>query len=253
MRRAPVIKKIEIWGEISKLNSREEIEEFSKLNESINLKVPSESQSLPKNIDISENFKIPEDFLDAITQELLVMPYILPSGAVIDQTTLEKFNKNEEILGRLPSDPFTGVLYTSESNPKFDISLKVRLDEFKLKYSEEIDVKNSGRTVGRKEISKPSTSNATKHISKKIKLSEESSLDEIIQSIYKNNQISSFTTPKRCQENSKKCSTCKSCENLYKISTCDHIFCKNCLLRLGTTCNVCKISFENKNVTKIHI
>jgi hypothetical protein len=256
MKRAPVIKKIEIWGEFSSSNKQEEVEEILRLK---NEDVKSLNSQIVKEVQqdsIDESFKIPEDFLDAITQELLTMPYILPSGAVVDETTIEKYKRNEESYGRLPSDPFTGVYFTSDSHPKFDASLKMRLDEFKLRHSHEIDVKNSGRTVGRKEEApcQPSTSTAVSHISKKIKLSTESSLDELIQSIYKNNQISSFTTPKSSQESSSKaCSNCKSASNLYKINTCDHIFCKDCLLKLNSTCTVCKISFENKNVMKIHL
>lgn len=256
MKRAPAIKKLEFWGEFSSSNSKEEIEEISRLiNESIKEIESQKSNSEFNQDSINEGFKIPEDFLDAITHELLTMPYILPSGAVVDETTLEKHKRNEESYGRLPSDPFTGVYYTSESQPKFDTSLKMRLDEFKLRHSHEIEVKNSGRTVGRKEPPcQPSTSTAVNHISKKIKLSKESSLDELIQSIYKNNQISNFTTPKSSQESSSEiCCGCKNNSNLYKITTCDHLFCKDCLIKLNSTCGVCKISFKNENVMKFHL
>lgn len=253
MKRAPAIREIEIWAELSSLNNREDIDEFSRLS-SEEKKCAAILQKPQQNV-IDESFQIPEDFLDAITHELLTMPYILPSGAVVDETTLEKHKKNEESYGRLPSDPFTGVYFTSDSQPKFDASLKMRLDEFKLRHSNEIDVKNSGRTIGRKELPcQPSTSTGVSHISKKIKLSNESSLDELIQSIYKNKQISSFTTPKSSQQSSSKvCSCCKNNSNLYKITTCNHLFCKSCLLKLSLTCTVCNINFENKNVIKIHL
>lgn len=259
MRRAPVIKKIEIWGEPSTSNSKEEIEEILRLTStSINKTESNSAVERTKELPLDDSFKIPEDFLDAITYELLVMPYILPSGAIVDETTLEKHKRTEESYGRLPSDPFTGVYYTSDSQPKFDTSLKMRLDEFKLKHSHEIDVKNSGRTVGRRTECQPSTSSSVSHISKKIKLGNESSLDELIQSIYKSNQITNFTTPKSSHESSSKSSTniCKSCENssnIYKLTTCDHLFCKDCLLKLNSSCSVCKTNFENKNVIKFHL
>lgn len=256
MKRTPVIKKIEIWGEFSSSNMSEEIEQILRLNNEICVKneTPKNNSESPQ-INSDESFKIPEDFLDAITQELLTMPYILPSGAVVDDTTLEKHKRNEESYGRLPSDPFTGVYFTSESQPKFDTALKMRLDEFKLRHSDEFEIKNSGRTVGRKQPPcQPSTSTAVSHVSKKIKLNKESSLDELIQSIYKNKQISSFTTPKSSQESScKACSSCKSNLNLYKIKTCDHLYCKECLIKLSLTCTVCGKIFENKNVEKVHI
>ena len=261
MRRAPVLNKLEVWGVPSFRGSLEEIEEINKLLN--DLKV---LQDVPDNIreespEADESFKIPEDFLDAITHELLVMPYILPSGSVIDESTMEKHNKHEQSYGRLPSDPFTGLIYTSENQPKFNESLKARLDEFKLHNSSEIDVRNSGRTVGRKNKLVPSTSGliSNGHISKKIKFygSSSADLDTIISSIYKNNQISIFTKPKEPSEgddNQRACNKCKTTSSgFYQINPCSHLFCKPCLLKLNSTCETCNTSFLSKDVVKINV
>ncbi|XP_073674700.1 RING finger protein 37 isoform X2 [Garra rufa] len=75
---------------------------------------------------------IPEEFLDPLTQELMVFPMILPSGMVIDNSTLEEYQKREATWGRLPNDPFTGVPFTQESKPIPNPLLKSRIDRLAL-------------------------------------------------------------------------------------------------------------------------
>ncbi|XP_070507763.1 RING finger protein 37 [Chironomus tepperi] len=259
LKRAPVLKKIEIHGTFSDTNSKEEVDEILKL---LNPPAIIENKENPPpqvpECSTSEEFQIPEEFLDAITMDILNLPYILPSGAIVDETTLQKHKRREECYGRYPSDPFTGVLFTANSEPKFDAALKNRLDEFKLKYSHEIEIKNSGRSVGRKEkLCEPSTSKQfNNHISKKIKLNKESSsLDDIIQSIYRNKQISSFINPQQPQSSINVCAKCNSKDNivLYQISTCNHIFCKKCLVQSNSVCSTCSKEFESRHVVKLNL
>lgn len=258
LRRAPVLKKIEVWGFPSRKNSQDEVATINRLMTPVKPH-SNKADAVNKKSSEESTFTIPEDYLDAITQELLVMPFILPSGNVIDSTTIEKHNRHEEIYGRLPSDPFTGLIYTSESQPKFNESLKTRLDQFKLRNSHEIDVKRSGRTLGKKAEPMPSTSgySASGHVSKKIKLNGTSSsdLDSLISSIYENNQVSIFTRPKETRTeppNSCDSTTCetKSSPALYQISLCLHVFCKPCLLLLNSVCGVCETNFASENVQK---
>lgn len=264
LRRAPVIKKLEVYGIPSFSNSREEIVLINRL-----LDITPESSTVSqvykdtiiKRTEVDTSFNIPEDFLDSITHELLVMPFILPSGNIIDETTLTKHNKHEASYGRLPSDPFTGLIYTSDSQPKFNDLLKLRLDAFKLRNSQELEVKQSGRTLGRKH-EEPSASTSSYavsngHVSKKIKFSAGSSsdLDSIISSIYKNKQVSIFTQPRECRDESKQeCCDCQSpsSTNLYGI-TCCHLFCKPCLLKLNEACGVCNRSFLKADVKKLNL
>ncbi|XP_069498912.1 RING finger protein 37-like isoform X2 [Ambystoma mexicanum] len=78
---------------------------------------------------------VPEEFLDPITLEVMTLPILLPSGNVIDQSTLEKCNRSEASWGRMPSDPFTGVTYSLHSHPLPHPSLKARLDLFLLQHN----------------------------------------------------------------------------------------------------------------------
>ncbi|KAL6032740.1 hypothetical protein STEG23_016178 [Scotinomys teguina] len=78
---------------------------------------------------------VPEEFLDPITLEIMPCPMLLPSGKVIDQSTLEKCNLSEATWGRVPSDPFTGLAFTPQSHPLPHPSLKARIDRFLLQHS----------------------------------------------------------------------------------------------------------------------
>lgn len=75
---------------------------------------------------------IPEEFLDPITQEVMLLPMLLPSGVSVDNTTLEEHQKREATWGRAPNDPFTGVPFTSSSQPLPNPQLKGRIDQFLL-------------------------------------------------------------------------------------------------------------------------
>lgn len=262
LRRAPVLRKLEVWGVPSFRCSQEEIIEINRLLKDPEISSDDPIITIDRELpEADDSFNIPENFLDAITHDLLVMPYILPSGSVIDESTIRKYNKHEELYGRLPSDPFTSLVYTSNSQPKFDESLKSRLDEFKLHNSHEIEVKNSGRTVGKRNQATASTSTSTDitgHVSKKIKLYTDSSTDlnTLISSIYKNNQISVFTRPKQTNgDDHRSCSKCKAVNlsGMYQITTCSHKLCKPCLLQLNLACKICGSPFESKDIVKLNL
>ena len=76
---------------------------------------------------------IPDEFIDPITFELMVLPVLLPSGHTIDSSTLEKCTQADENNGRQPLDPFTGKMLTEVSKAIPNTALKFRLDEFLLK------------------------------------------------------------------------------------------------------------------------
>lgn len=96
---------------------------------------------------IKEQFEIPEDFLDPITWEIMTQPVLLPSGNVIDQSTLEKFKQNENIWGRPASDPFTGIPF-DKVNPILMPVLKSRIDKFLLENSNKDEIKKMPRVLG---------------------------------------------------------------------------------------------------------
>lgn len=76
---------------------------------------------------------VPEEFLDPLTQEVMSLPMLLPSGAVIDSSTLEEYQRQEATWGRPPSDPFTGVPFSGGAQPLPCPQLKGRIDLFLLR------------------------------------------------------------------------------------------------------------------------
>ena len=60
--------------------------------------------------------EIPEQFLDEITCEMMLLPMLLPSGHFVDRSTLEKLQHTDSVYGRAPSDPFTGIFFSSFRN-----------------------------------------------------------------------------------------------------------------------------------------
>uniref|UniRef100_A0A8D0HR25 U-box domain containing 5 n=1 Tax=Sphenodon punctatus TaxID=8508 RepID=A0A8D0HR25_SPHPU len=151
----PCIKKVEVWGQPTKSCSQEVMEGvFRVASESLSpgiglqnasLASPMESDPVPFNDSDSEQQNlqklvdvirdIPEEFLDPITLEIMPFPMLLPSGKVIDQSTLEKCNRSEATWGRVPSDPFTGVAFSQHSQALPHPSLKARIDHFLLQHS----------------------------------------------------------------------------------------------------------------------
>ncbi len=86
----------------------------------------------PKPDPVPTEIPIAEEFLDPLTQELMVFPMILPSGMIIDNSTLDEYQKREATWGRLPNDPFTGVPFTQNSKPLPNPLLKTRIDRLAL-------------------------------------------------------------------------------------------------------------------------
>lgn len=77
------------------------------------------------------SLKPPEDLLDALTCELLEVPMLLPSGYLVDRSTVARCANLDASLGRTERDPFTGVPFTNTYRPvSAPVSLKSRLDHF---------------------------------------------------------------------------------------------------------------------------
>lgn len=153
----PVIKKIEVWGRVSKFASNEQqqfvrqaITNSIELQSTIDSSQNNEVKSTPQtNLDPSESsILVPEDFLDAITYEIMSLPMVLPSGKTIDNSTLLKHSEHEEKWGRAASDPFTGQYYTDARKPVLNVHLKSQIDAFLLKNSNATEISMLPRTVG---------------------------------------------------------------------------------------------------------
>jgi len=91
---------------------------------------------------------VPEEFLDAITVEIMTQPIRLPCGLAVDSITLEKYYEEEAKFGRLPNDPFTGICFTETLKPLADSALKGRVDKFLSQNCDEPSLKNIPRVLG---------------------------------------------------------------------------------------------------------
>lgn len=61
---------------------------------------------------------------------------MLPSGKVVDQSTIDKHSEEEAKWGRLPSDPFTGLEFTFNRKAILNLALKARIEKFLMENSE---------------------------------------------------------------------------------------------------------------------
>lgn len=77
--------------------------------------------------------EVPEEFLDQITMEIMVLPVLLPSGKSIDRSTLERIVADQAEQGKPPTDPFTGIMFSGNSVPLPNKALKMRMDSFWIK------------------------------------------------------------------------------------------------------------------------
>ncbi|KAI5614082.1 RING finger protein 37 [Silurus asotus] len=135
------IKSLAVWGVPARCCSFSDLELFQKAHfDSLkpkcsifsNLSLVSTSATSPRPNNTSLETTIPEEFYDPLTQELMVLPMILPSGMVVDNSTLEEYEKQEAAWGRMPNDPFTGVPFTKDSKPLPNPHLKNRIDSLLL-------------------------------------------------------------------------------------------------------------------------
>ena len=115
-----------------------------------NLSTSNSSEQVSKNDLCNEASlveKVPSEFIDPITLNVMTLPILLPSGNTIDNSTLEKHIAVERSWGRQPCDPFTGVPLGSKVVP--NAALKYRIDNFLLsEQSDVVKVDELGRTVG---------------------------------------------------------------------------------------------------------
>ena len=91
---------------------------------------------------------IPEEFLDELTFEIMSIPMLLPSGHSIDVFTLDRFSDVEATYGRQPSDPFTGLVFTSTRQPVLNKPLKMRIDRFLSEHADEPSLQHVPRPLG---------------------------------------------------------------------------------------------------------
>jgi len=119
------LKYLQIWGILS--NSIP-MELKTKVQQIIS--PPSSSQSTNEKLSSEPIDDIPSEFLDSLTFDLMLIPMLLPSGHLIDRTTLEKCIAEDIQWCRLPRDPFTLESFTDITQPVVAQQLKIRIDQF---------------------------------------------------------------------------------------------------------------------------
>ncbi|EFN83981.1 RING finger protein 37 [Harpegnathos saltator] len=158
----PALGRIEVWGTVSPRCGKDVVASVHTLwfkYETILASSITEykSNTNSANVDNVTNnrqenqatLEVPESFLDPITWEIMTQPITLPSGKVIDQVTLEKYEQNEAVWGRPLSDPFTGIPFNEHRKPIIATILKLRIDKFLLENSNLVEIKNMPRVLGR--------------------------------------------------------------------------------------------------------
>jgi len=94
----------------------------------------------------------PAEFLDSITHCLMQLPMTLPSGHLVDRSTLDKCQDSFAAWGGQPRDPFTGKLFSEKVKPVFNAGLKSRIDSFLLNSENRDSFRSTGRTLGSAQI-----------------------------------------------------------------------------------------------------
>ncbi|KAJ8910864.1 hypothetical protein NQ315_010811 [Exocentrus adspersus] len=241
----PCLGSVEVWGEASRTCSSVTKETINRIMQ----------KSIPETLhcdpiqsnreDESDELKIPDDFKDDLTFELMTIPMTLPSGKTVDQSTLEKHINGEISFGRKPCDPFTGVKFSNTLKPVLNVALKSRIDMFLLQNSHREQLWNLKRTLGGAQRAISST-----NYGKRQKKCDE--LDELILKAKRSATFTSFTNEDNTQ---KICSKCKvQSDTMYKIP-CKHCYCRSCMLQICETliCYSCERTFKKSDINKLNL
>ena len=166
----PALQSLEIWGVISskccesKKRSLLAICERLRVEKHSNLKDVSRKrkrectdldwdQAVARTQKSSLAVEVPVEFLDEITFEFMLQPVLLPSGHMVNASTVEKHTKVEAVWSRPPSDPFTGLPYTANNKPLPNASLKARIDRFLCEHDHCVE-SSVGRRLGMNQMDK---------------------------------------------------------------------------------------------------
>ncbi|KAH8280876.1 hypothetical protein KR054_002642 [Drosophila jambulina] len=143
----PVLRKVQMWGlparSLDKADRELVKSIWSEISDPYGQRDAAQGntgqRSPPRHVpELREqsSLSIPEEFLDSITWELMIFPTVLPSGKVVDQSTIDKHAEEEAKWGRQPSDPFTGLEYNAQRKAIINLALKARIEKFLMEHSE---------------------------------------------------------------------------------------------------------------------
>lgn len=139
------LKYLQIWGILSNSIPLE----FKTKLEQILFPPPPPLPPPPPSQSTSE---IPSDFLDSLTCDLMLVPMLLPSGHLIDRSTLEKCIAEDTRWSRLPRDPFTLESFTELTQPVVAQQLKIRIDQFLSEHQDDPKYRQYGRLLNAKHV-----------------------------------------------------------------------------------------------------
>lgn len=139
----PCISKIQIWGGVSDACSteiRNHIIDVWKMKDDVGGPLKLNCDIIYKNsqpevkdeVSTDNKFEVPSQFLDATNSKIMRMPLIMPSGKIIDKTTLDKHLRQELQLGRSLSDPITKIAFTEMHKPMISLPLLKQINNFLL-------------------------------------------------------------------------------------------------------------------------
>lgn len=279
----PVMKRIEIWGRIAPNETEETAHKVLALWQQFNR--PSEpskevkSDKKPSECVVEIDHRIPEQYLDAITYEIMSLPMVLPSGKTIDNSTLMKHNSQEEKWGRMPSDPFTGLMLTHSRKAILNTLLKSQIDKFLLENDHLQEIRGTARTVAstsanskrRRSLDahgeysngplrklyrcETKTSEATVEPTILPITTMSTSLDDAVRrALRSTTRFSSHTSATEQLEET--CCLCTTSHGrsaiLYQIKLCSHLICRNCLVEKASSICMCGTKFQNVDITKYY-
>lgn len=272
----PVMKKIEIWAQPANICTDAEVQHIKNVWQKVlcggDISSSNRSRNDSENSTKSSStttLEIPDEYIDAITYEIMSLPMILPSGKKIDQSTMIKCNQTDETWGRMPIDPFTGQCFTELRKPIFDAVLKSRIDDFLLRNVHHKETLTIPRTAGivHNLKRKHNCSMIMPTKLSKIEISKlPRSLDEAVQNALQT--ITRFSKPNaNVMENQQP--ICFRCQNgfdecLYKIDKCSHFICRKCLIMTNNVsktddggkkleiCDRCGVSFNTCDVKRFY-
>lgn len=207
--------------------------------------------------------EIPVEFLDEITHEIMTMPILLPSGHIVDQTSLDKYFDEQRLLNSnfKPNDPFTRIEFNNITyKPIINDKLKARINHYLLNNKPNLSLTSSN-------VQKSCLSyNESKSSKRKFETNEEIFKElvkpKIIELNMNNEKIEQNATTsitnclnKRVKIEVIECCCClnRNNLNLYEISTCKHVYCRDCIFKLNNLCLICKNKFLNSQVSNLKI
>jgi hypothetical protein len=198
---------------------------------------PEEGISINK-----KTIKVPDEFIDDLTHEMMRLPIRLPGGQLIDKTTLDNYSKFEYKTKSCEPlrDPFTRVAFKNDYKPIIDAQLKSKIDKFILDYHEYNLVFDDTTPINR--------NNKRSHDS----LSTPITTIGTVKRSKLNSQSTFLKTPGSREINCECCLNLKSSTKLiYEIVQCKHQFCKHCLVTMKNVCCICEKTFSNNQIINV--